>query len=119
MDHHKWVLPEFMNDNGFLFGGYLLKWIDEVSYITANLDLPGNRFVTVALGDVVFKHGITQGEILRFCVTQSRQGNTSVTYNVQVFGERDPAHRDIVLFETNISFVNVDAAGRKQAIQTQ
>ncbi len=31
MDHHKLVLPEFLNHHGFLFGGYLLKWIDEDS----------------------------------------------------------------------------------------
>ncbi len=119
MDHHKWVLPEFLNDNGFLFGGYLLKWIDEVSYITVNLEFPGNRFVTVALGDVVFKHAITKGEILRFSVSRSGLGTTSLKYEVQVFGEREPSHRDTVLFETNITFVNVDASGRKQPIRTK
>ncbi len=64
MDHHKLVLPEFLNHHGFLFGGYLLKWIDEVAFITANLDLPGNRFVTVALDNVAFKHRIFNGQIL-------------------------------------------------------
>jgi len=40
MKHTKIVLPEFMNDQGFLFGGYLLKWVDEFAYVTVRLDYP-------------------------------------------------------------------------------
>jgi acyl-CoA hydrolase len=111
MEHYKLVLPEYLNPGGSLFGGYLLKWIDEVSFITANLEFPDHRFVTIALDDVLFKHRITSGEILRFLVKQTRLGNTSVRYNVTVFGEiRDD---DKVLFETNITFVNTDEDGQK------
>ncbi len=31
MKHHKLILPEFMNGQSALFGGYLLKWIDELA----------------------------------------------------------------------------------------
>jgi acyl-CoA hydrolase len=118
LDHHKLVLPEFLNHDGSLFGGYLLKWIDEFAFISANLEYRGHRFVTVALDDVVFKHRIAVGEILRFSVTRVRLGNTSVQYNVQVFGERDPSRRGQVLFETRITFVNVDDAGANQPIES-
>ena len=36
---YKLVLPEHLNQYGFLFGGNLLKWIDEVSWM-ASLDFP-------------------------------------------------------------------------------
>lgn len=115
MDHHKLVQPEFLNHQGFLFGGYLLKWVDELAYITAKLEHPENRFVTVALDDVVFKHRITNGQILRFAIKQSKSGTTSVEYNVQVFSAQHPEEKR-VLFETNITFVNVDDSGKKQPI---
>ena len=69
MEHFKLVLPEYLNPGGSLFGGYLLKWIDEVAFMTACLEFPDHRFVTIALDDVTFKHRITSGEILRFVVT--------------------------------------------------
>ena len=115
MDHYKLVQPEFLNHEGFLFGGYLLKWVDELAYITAMLEHPEHRFVTVALDNVVFKHRITNGQILRFDIKQIKLGNTSVEYNVRVYGTQGPAADD-VLFETNITFVNVDESGSKQAI---
>jgi len=116
--HHKLVLPEFMNHQGSLFGGYLLKWIDEVAFMTANLDYPGNRFVTVGLDDVTFRHRIDMGEILQFRVEESRRGASSLEYNVRVVGTREPAAKDRVLFETNITFVSIDESGDKQAIGT-
>jgi acyl-CoA hydrolase len=116
MNHRKLVHPEFMNDQGSLFGGYLLKWIDEFAYITACVDYPGNRFVTIGLKDVEFRHPIALGEILRFEVNETRKGNTSVEYRVQVFGEKQ-ATAGNSLFETSITFVNVRANGDKAPIQ--
>lgn len=113
MNHHKLVLPGHMNQHGFLFGGDLLQWIDEFAWITATVDFPGLRFVTVAMENVQFRRGIDVGEVLQFVVDRISRGNTSVRYRVRAHGlvkQPDPA---TVLFETTITFVNVDAAGRK------
>ena len=74
MDHHKLVLPEYMNAQGSLFGGYLLKWLDEFAYITANVEFPAHRFVTIAMNNVEFRHPIACGQILRFAVERVRLG---------------------------------------------
>jgi acyl-CoA hydrolase len=116
MDHHKLVLPEYLNPDGFLFGGYLLKWIDEVAYITANLEYPRRRFVTIGLENVVFRHQIEKGEILRFAVDRARVGRTSVGYEVKVFGEQESEEATHILFDTKITFVNVDKSGTKQPL---
>lgn len=117
MDHHKLVLPEHMNQHGFLFGGYLLQWIDEFAWITATVDFPGRRFVTVAMENVQFRRGIDMGEVLRFVVDQDGIGRTSVRYRVRAHGiarQPDPA---TVLFETTVTFVNLDAEGRKAPLK--
>ncbi len=118
MQHYKIVLPEHLNDYGFLFGGNLLKWVDEIAYIRVSLDLPEQKFVTIALDDVTFRHQIVKGQILRFQCRQTRIGNTSVTYQVQVYGERFQRNLEKILFETQISFVCVDEDGNKTLIQS-
>lgn len=115
MEHRTIVLPEYLNDQGFLFGGNLLKWVDEYAYITASLDFPGNRFVTISLDTVNFQHPVLPGEIVRFDVICLRRGNSSLQYSVKVFGEKLATHQG-PLFETNISFVNVGVDGKPLSI---
>ena len=117
MEHRKLVQPEHMNDQGSLFGGYLLKWIDEFAYITACIEHPGNRFVTIGLDQVEFKHPIGLGEILRFSVSRTRRGRTSVEYLVEVFGEKEAHSAEAALFGTKITFVNVDSSGCKAPLE--
>jgi acyl-CoA hydrolase len=117
MNHRKLVQPEHMNEQGALFGGYLLKWMDEFAYITASLNYPGNRFVTIGLDKVEFRHPIALGEILRFSVNESRKGTTSVEYLVEVFGEKEAASDNTALFATKITFVNIKDGGNKTSIQ--
>lgn len=116
MDHYKFVISEHLNHYGTLYGGNLLKWIDEVGYITAAVDYPGNRFVTVALDNVVFKHRIEVGEVLKFSVEKERIGNTSLTYDVKVYSATEGAESNIVLFETKITFVSISEKGDKSKI---
>ncbi len=116
MDHRKLVLPEHLNAEGSLFGGYLLKWLDEFAYITASMSYPGNRFVTIALNNVTFKHQIRCGQILCFSVNMTKLGNSSVEYRVEVFGEIDQPKDRGILFATTITFVNVTESGEKARI---
>lgn len=113
MENFKLVLPEHLNHYGFLFGGNLLKWIDEVSYIAVTLDYPGCNFVTVAMDRVEFRKSIRGGTILRFETTKKRVGRTSVEYTVQVFTEKIENRERVMAFSTNITFVAVDEEGNK------
>ncbi len=117
MVNHKLVLPEHLNHYGYLFGGYLLRWVDEFAYITANLDFPGHRFVTIGLENVVFKKSIRMGSVLRFEIDLARRGRTSVTYNVKVFCDSIESGEKTLVFENRITFVNINKDGAKEAIK--
>ncbi len=117
MINHKLVLPEHLNHYGYLFGGYLLHWVDEYAYITANLDFPGHRFVTIGLDTVVFRKSIRMGSVLKFDINRTRVGNTSAVYSVKVFSDSIENGAEELVFETNITFVNIDESGKKQAIK--
>jgi len=117
MEHYKLILPEHLNHHGYLFGGHMLKWIDEFAYITANQEFPGHNFVTVALDNVAFRKAVSLGEIIKFSVERAHLGRTSVQYDVKAFGTRRHAQPDEILFETRITFVAVDREGKKTAIK--
>lgn len=108
MKHYKLLLPEHLNNNGVLFGGNLLKWIDEFAYITASLEYPGNKFVTIGLDSVLFKEPIKSGAILCFDINMIKIGRTSINYDIRVSYPDDDKR---ILFETNITFVNVSKEG--------
>ncbi|MFD2255374.1 acyl-CoA thioesterase [Luteolibacter algae] len=114
METHRLVLPSDLNHYGFLFGGRLLAWIDEASWIAASLDFPHCQFVTIGMDKVEFRHGVRDGTILCINCSQTRKGKTSVTYHVEVSDGRNfPAPP---IFSTNVSFVSVNDSGEKRAI---
>lgn len=114
METQRLVLPEDLNQFGFLFGGRLLSWIDEASWIAASLDFPACRFVTIGMDEVVFRHSVREGTILIIESEKIHQGNSSVTYQVIVRRGRDP--ESDCLFSTKVTFVNVDNNGEKATI---
>lgn len=116
MQTHKLVLPEHLNHYGFLFGGNMLKWVDEVAWIAASLECPGFHFVTVALDKVEFRRKVTKGAILTFAAERRQTGKTSLTVEVSVtarYTESPGAEDDQPVFSTNVTLVRVDAEGRK------
>jgi len=114
MENYKLVLRGDLNQNGYLYGGNLLKWIDEYAWIAATLDYPNSKFVTIALDKVTFKRSIKEGTILMFNINRSNVGNTSVTYLVEVFCTTNCEKEKDLVFTTHITFVNLDEKGNKK-----
>ena len=117
METYKLVLPEHLNHYGYLYGGTLLKWVDEVAWIASSLDFPGCKFVTVAMDRVEFKKSVRQGSILRFDVGRTREGTTSVHYAVNVFRDDIETGERENVFSTGITFVCLDGEGRKRSLK--
>jgi acyl-CoA hydrolase len=114
METHRLVLPGNLNQYGFLFGGTLLAWVDEASWIAASLEYPDCQFVTVAMDTVEFRQSVRQGTILEIHCERSRLGTTSVSYAVEV---RDRKSGSDPIFSTTVTFVRVDGEGKKLAIK--
>ncbi|MFT5240527.1 MAG: acyl-CoA hydrolase [Candidatus Promineifilaceae bacterium] len=114
--NHKLVLPEHLNQYGYLFGGNLLKWIDEAAWIAASLDYPGCAFVTIAMDRVEFRKSVRKGTILELDLQSVRRGNTSVQYDAEVFRcDATPENR-VSIFATRVTLVRVDADGVKMPL---
>ena len=57
------------------------------------------------------------GDLLSFYSRVERIGNTSVTVNVEVYAERNPADLHVVkVTEANLTYVAIDMNGRPRPI---
>jgi len=104
----KWVKPEDLNPNGTLFGGSLLKWIDEEAAIYAIVQLENSRVVTKYISEINFVSSAIQGDIIEMGITAINFGNTSLTMRCEV---RNKITRKSILTIDKLVFVNVDEDG--------
>ena len=73
----KWVKPEDLNPNGTLFGGSLLRWIDEEAAIYAIVQLGNQRVVTKYISEINFVSASRQGDIIELGITATEFGRTA------------------------------------------
>lgn len=104
----KWVRPEDLNANGTLFGGSLLKWIDEEAAIYAILQLGNGRAVTKYISEINFVSSAQQGDLIEMGLTATKFGRTSLTMRAEV---RNMITRQSILTIEKIVFVNLNANG--------
>ena len=107
----KWVRPEDLNANGTLFGGSLLKWIDEEAAIYAIVQLGNGRAVTKYISEINFVSSAIQGDLIEMGLMATKFGHTSLTMRAEV---RNMITRQSILTIEQITFVNLDAAGRPE-----
>ena len=116
MDTYTIVRMEHLNHNGYLFGGQLLKWVDENAWLTAAKGYPGCRLVTRAMEKIEFRHPVPSGSILRFDINEKSRGTSSLTYTVDVWADEPGGLEEKLVFSNSVTFVCVDRGGRKSTL---
>jgi acyl-CoA hydrolase len=101
----KWVKPEDLNAHGTLFGGSLLKWIDEEAAIYAICQLDNKRVVTKYMSEINFLSSAVQGDIIEMGLIATAFGTTSITLFCEV---RNKITKQSILTVDKIVFVNID-----------
>lgn len=104
----KWVKPEDLNAHGTLFGGSLLRWIDEEAAIYAIIQLGTNRVVTKYMSEINFVSSSKQGDIIELGIKATKFGRTSITMMCEV---RNKITRKSILTIDSMVFVSVDENG--------
>ncbi|MEQ8925609.1 MAG: hotdog domain-containing protein [Fulvivirga sp.] len=104
----KWVKPEDLNPNASLFGGSLLKWIDEEAAIYAIIQLENHRCVTKFISEINFVSSAKQGDIIELGMEATNFGNTSLTIKCEV---RNKLTHKTILAIDRIVFVSLDEQG--------
>jgi acyl-CoA thioesterase YciA len=109
-------MPADANANGDIFGGWIMAQVDLAGAVLPARIAKG-RIATVAVNQFVFKQPVTIGDLLSFYAKVERVGRTSITVNVEVFAERDPAALHVVkVTEANLTYVAIDRSGKPRAL---
>ena len=111
------MLPRDTNSQGTIFGGVILSYIDMAGAIEAHRRTGMDRFVTVAMREVIFHRPVLVGDLVSFYSETVKIGTTSITTRVVVEVERygSPGERARVT-EAEVVYVAVDKAGNKTKI---
>ena len=108
------LLPRDTNSAGTIFGGVILSYIDMAGAIEAHRHTRMDRFVTVAMREVIFHKPVFVGDLVSFYAETVSIGNTSITVRVVVEAERVGVSTDRVrVTEAEVVYVAVDPSRQK------
>ena len=101
------AMPSDANYTGDIFGGWLMGQVDIAGSIPA-LHRAKGRVATVAVNSFIFKQPIFVGDIVSFYTKIMKVGTTSITVEVEVYAQRDPAKPVCVkVTEATLTYVAV------------
>jgi acyl-CoA hydrolase len=110
----KIIKYEDLNPRGTLFGGQLLKWIDEEAAIYAICQINDRMVVTKFLSKIDFKSSPKLGDIIEIGMELLSIGNTSIKFKCNV--RNKDTKNDIITID-EIVFVRVDENGKPKPIE--
>jgi acyl-CoA thioesterase YciA len=112
------LLPRDTNSQGTIFGGVILSYIDMAGAIEAHRRTKMERFVTVAMREVIFHKPVFVGDLVSFYAETARIGNTSITVRVIVEAERvGTSSESVRVTEAEVIYVAVDENWQKMSIK--
>lgn len=105
----KIIKPEDLNPRGTLFGGQLLKWVDEEAAIFAICQLETNQIVTKLISEIDFVSPAFQGDIIEIGVEVANLGKSSLTLKCVV---QNKTTKKEILKVDKMVFVCVNEEGK-------
>lgn len=112
----KLIKYEDLNSRGTLFGGQLLKWIDEEAAVYAICQIQSNNVVTKFISNIDFKSSPKLGDIIEIGMDLVKVGNTSITFTCNV---RNKDTKEDIISIDKIVFVQVDEIGKPKPIKSK
>lgn len=109
------AMPADTNQNGDIFGGWVLGQMDIAGGILAAKIAKG-RGVTVAVDAMTFKKPVYVGDVVCCYADLIRVGTTSITVRVESWVVRRHESNRILVTEGNFTYVAIDEEGRPRKI---
>lgn len=110
------AMPTDCSYTGDVFGGWIMAQVDIAGSIPAVHRARG-RVATVAVNSFLFKQPLFMGDVVSFYARIEKVGRTSITVDVEVFAQRDPAEPVCVrVTEARLTYVAVDEQRRPRVV---
>ena len=109
-EYSKIVQSKDINGQNRLFGGRLMEWIDEVAAVTAMRHC-GGLVTTLAVDNLVFKHGAKLNDVVVLRAKVTYIGNTSMEVRVDTYVEELATGARFAINHAYLIFVHVNEKG--------
>ena len=109
------AMPADTNQNGDIFGGWLLSQMDIGGGVFAS-KITKTRNVTVAIEAMNFRKPVFVGDLVSVDATLVRTGKTSVTVHLEAWVLRRKEMQAILVTDGNFTYVSIDDQGKPQVI---
>jgi len=114
------MMPRDTNAHGTVFGGIILSYIDVAGGVEAIRHTKHERFVTVAMKEVIFHEPVYIGDLVSFYARTLKVGNSSITIHVDVEAERFGMHgQKVKVTSAEVTFVAINQFREKVKIGSQ
>ena len=110
------AMPADTNQNGDIFGGWLLSQMDISGGVFA-AKITKTRNVTVAIEAMNFRKPVYVGDLVSVHGKLVRVGRTSITVHLEAWVLRRKEMQSILVTDGNFTYVSIDDQGHPQAIQ--
>lgn len=112
------MMPRDTNAHGTVFGGIILSYIDVAGGVEAVRHTGHDRFVTVAMKEVIFHEPVFIGDLVSFYAETTKLGNTSISIHVIVEAERfgSPHGQKVKVTEAEVIYVAINQYREKVRI---
>ena len=110
------AMPADTNQNGDIFGGWLLGQMDIGGGIFAS-KIAKSRTVTVAIDAMNFRKPVFVGDVVSVHANLVRIGRTSVTVHLEAWAVRRREMQPIQVTDGNFTYVSIDEHGRPQPVR--
>lgn len=110
------AMPADTNQNGDIFGGWLLSQMDIGGGVLAS-KIAKSRTVTVAIEAMNFRKPVFVGDLVSVHANVVRIGKTSITVHLEAWVVRRKETQSILVTDGNFTYVAIDDQGHPQAVQ--
>jgi acyl-CoA thioesterase YciA len=110
------AMPADTNQNGDIFGGWLLSQMDIGGGVFAS-KIAKSRTVTVAIDAMNFRKAVYVGDLVSVHANLVRVGRTSITVHLEAWSLRRQDRQSILVTDGNFTYVSIDEQGHPQVIQ--
>jgi acyl-CoA thioesterase YciA len=109
-------MPADTNQNGDIFGGWLLSQMDLAGGVFASKTTK-SRTVTVAIEAMNFRKPVFVGDLVSVHASLVRVGKTSITVHLEAWVLRRKEVHSILVTDGHFTYVSIDDQGHPQAIK--
>jgi len=110
------ALEQYLGVHGNVFGGDVLRFIDETAALFACFIIEDKMVVTKKFGDTIFHNKVKLGDLVKFYGKVTKIGNTSVCLKIMVMKTNPRNGKEKDVCSTDVIFVRIDEDGDPMAI---